>query len=106
VLGLIAEQNVLIPHDPPTTLEIDAALLAQKGGAKRYYYANSVKTALTIYGSVISSGIWTWSWVDNNNNVISGYQTTNSTYDVNLTYNPPPGFPVGSEYNLISWEEI
>ncbi len=106
VLGLIAEQNVLVPRDSPSVLEVNAAMLAQNGGTKRYYYSNNVKTALTIYGSVISAGIWTWSWVNTNNTVISGYQTTNSTYDVNLTYNPPPGFPVGSEYNLISWEEI
>jgi hypothetical protein len=105
VLGLIAEQNVLIPHDSPASLEIDAAMLAQNGGTKRYYYSNNVKTNLAIYGAVISAGTWTWSWVDAYNTVISGYQTTNSTYDVNLTYNPPPGFPVGSEYNLISWDE-
>lgn len=105
VLGLIAEQNVLIPRDISANLEINAALLAQNGGAKRYYYANNVKTNLIIYGSVISAGTWTWSWVDSYDTVISGFQTTSATYDVDLTYNPPPGFPVGSEYNLISWEE-
>jgi hypothetical protein len=105
-LGLIAEKNVLIPYNSPTNLEIDAALLAQNGSAQRYYYANNIKSNLIIYGSVISSGVWTWSWVGSNGAVNSGYQNTNSTYDANLTYGPPPGFPVGSQYNMISWEEI
>jgi hypothetical protein len=106
VLGLIAEQNVLIPHNSPNILEVDAALLAQNGAAKRYYYPGDMKDSLIIYGSVISNGLWTWSWVSGGGAVVSGYRTTNSTYDANLTYGPPPGFPVGSEYNLISWEEM
>lgn len=105
VLGLIAEQNILIPHDSPDILEINAAMVAQNGATKRYYYANSKKTSLTTYGSIITNGIWTWSWVNNSNELVSGYGNTNSIYDVNLTYNPPPGFPVGSNYELISWEE-
>ncbi len=107
VLGLIAEQNVLIPHDSPDTLEIDAALLAQNGAAKRYFYPGNTETNLLIYGSVITYKAWTWSWVNGGaNNVISGYKNTNATYDANLTYGPPPGFPVGSEYQLLSWEEV
>lgn len=106
VLGLIAEQNILIPHDSLDTLEIDAALLAQNGAAKRYYYPGDMKTSLIIYGSVISNGLWTWSWVSGGGAVVSGYRDTNSTYDANLSYGPPPGFPVGSQYNLISWEEV
>lgn len=106
VLGLMAEQNILIPHDSPNNLEINAAVLAQNGGAKRYYYPGDMKDNLIIYGSVISNGLWTWSWVSGGGAVVSGYRITNSTYDANLTYGPPPGFPVGSQYNLISWEEV
>jgi len=106
VLGLIAEQNILLPRNSPDDLEIDAAMLAQNGAAKRYYYPGNKKTSIYTFGSVITSGIWTWSWVSGGGSVVSGYENTNSTYDANLTYSPPPGFPVGSEYNLISWEEI
>ncbi|EKD43818.1 MAG: hypothetical protein ACD_72C00105G0003 [uncultured bacterium] len=106
VLGLIAEQNVLIPHNSLDTLEVDAALLAQNGGAKRYYYPGDMKSNLIIYGSVISNGLWTWSWISGGGAVVSGYRVTNATYDANLTYGPPPGFPVGSQYNMISWEEV
>lgn len=106
VLGLMAEQNILIPHDSPNNLEVDAALLAQNGAAKRYYYPGNTKDSLLIYGSIITNKTWTWSWVSGGGQIVSGYETTNSTYDANLTYGPPPGFPVGSEYNLISWEVI
>jgi len=106
VLGLIASENILIPHDSPNDLEIDAAILAQNGAAKRYYYSGNTKDNLSIYGSVITAGAWTWSWVSGGGSVVSGYKNTTSNYDVNLTYNPPPGFPVGSEYNLITWEEV
>ncbi len=115
VLGLISPQDVLIRFYAPEALEIDAALLAQNGSAQRYYYPSSwypgsshvLKDSIYIYGSVISGGVWTWSWVSCSTcPVISGYKITNSTYDANLTYGPPPGFPVGNEYNLISWEEV
>lgn len=106
VLGLIAEQNILIPRDSPDALEVDAAVLAQNGAAKRYYYPGNTKTSLLIYGSVITYKNWTWSWVSGGGVVISGYINTSATYDANLTYGPPPGFPVGSEYNLLSWEVI
>ncbi|MCX6781768.1 MAG: hypothetical protein NTW66_01445 [Candidatus Magasanikbacteria bacterium] len=106
VLGLIAEQNILIPYNSPNNLEIDAAMLAQNGAAKRYFYPGNKRDNLLVYGSVISSGVWTWSWVSGGGEVVSGYTNTSMTYDVNLTYGPPPGFPVGSEYNLISWEEV
>ncbi len=106
VLGLIAEQNILIPKNSPEDLEIDAALLAQNGAAKRYYYSSNTKDDLLVYGSVITNKAWTWSWVNASSVVISGYVNTNATYDANLTYGPPPGFPVGSEYNLLSWEVV
>jgi hypothetical protein len=106
ILGLIAEQNILVPYNSPNNLEIDAAMLAQNGAAKRYYYPGNMRDNLIVYGSVISSGIWTWSWVSGGGSVVSGYRSTTMTYDTNLTYGPPPSFPVGSEYNLISWEEV
>ncbi len=107
VLGLIAEQNILIPRNSPEDLEIDAALLAQNGAAKRYdFYPRSTKDNLLVYGSIITNKTWTWSWVNNGGQVVSGYEVTNATYDANLTYGPPPGFPVGSEYNLLSWEIV
>ncbi len=110
VLGLIAEQNILVVKNSPDVLEVDAALIAQNGAAKRYDYSggggDDRKTSITIYGSIASNGIWTWSWINLGGNLVSGYRDTFATYDVNLTYGPPPGFPISSQYNLISWEEV
>ncbi len=106
VLGLIGQKDILLPYNSPNNLEIDAVLLAQAGAAKRYYYPGNRKDNLIVYGAVISAGVWTWSWVSGGGAVVSGYINTNSTYDANLTYGPPPGFPVSSEYKLISWEEV
>lgn len=106
VLGLASEKNILIPHNSPNVLEINAAVMAQNGSAKRYYYPGDKKDRLIIYGSIISGGTWTWSWVSGGGVTVSGYDLVESTYDANLTYGPPPGFPVGQEYNVISWEEV
>ncbi|MBI5732127.1 MAG: hypothetical protein HY982_02080 [Candidatus Magasanikbacteria bacterium] len=105
-LGLIAQKHVLLPRYSPNNLEIDAALIAQNGSAQRFYYSGDILDNLTVYGSVISNGIWTWSWVTMGGAVVSGYRNTYTTYDANLTYGPPPAFPVGNEYHLISWREI
>ncbi|HSR89371.1 MAG TPA: hypothetical protein VLK22_03185 [Candidatus Udaeobacter sp.] len=107
-LGLIADQNILLPYSSPDTLNIDGALLSQNGTFKRYNYSGSgspVKTALNVFGSRILYKVGGVSWLSGNN-VVSGYQTQTYNYDANLTYGPPPGFPVGSEYNLISWEVV
>lgn len=104
-LGLIAQQHVLIPRYSPNQLEIDAAVLAQNGSAQRYYYPGNILDRLVVYGSIISNGVWTWSWVSGGGAVVSGYRNTDTTYDANLTYGPPPGFPVGNSYQSISWDE-
>jgi hypothetical protein len=104
VLGLLAQNNVIVTYRAPNTLEIDAAMIAQNGSAQFFYYPNTVKTSITIYGAIMTYGQWTWSWVDGSGNVVSGYQTTNDTYDGNLLYGPPPGFPFStSGYQQLSW---
>lgn len=106
VLGLMAQKDVLLPRYSPDTMEIDAGLIAQNGSAQRFYYPGNILSKLTIYGSVVSNGVWTWSWVSGGGAIISGYKNTNTTYDANLTYGPPPAFPVGTEYTVISWDEV
>jgi Tfp pilus assembly protein PilX len=103
-LGLISQQDILISYLSPNNLEIDAALIAQNGSAQRYYWAGNVLNAITIYGATASFGTWTWSWVDGGGNTVSGYTNTNTTYDSNLLYSPPPSFPLSSSgYQQISW---
>jgi hypothetical protein len=118
-LGLIAQGDLLIPLYSPDKLEIDAALLAQKGHVFRYLYPGpawgwnsppystyALRSKIETYGSVISNGVWTWSWVDSEEGpVISGYQVSETSYDPHLTFGPPPFFPTTGEYTFISWEE-
>jgi hypothetical protein len=112
VLGLIAQQDILVPLYSPDNLIIDAALLAQNGHVFRYYYyppyypADTVKDYIETYGTTITNTIWTWSWVNSSNTIVSGYETTSTNYDPNLYYAPPPYFPTQDNYTFISWEEV
>lgn len=105
-LGLVAEHDILASRNSKNYLEVDAVLVAQNGAAKRYYYSGNIKESIIIYGAIITSGQWTWTWVDGSDNVVSGYRSTTMIYDENLTYGPPAGFPVGTDYQIISWEIV
>jgi len=115
VLGLIGQKDILIPLYSPDRLEIKAALLAQKGHVFRYYYPKwsqepywtyAIRDYIETYGSIITNTIWTFTWVDSEGDVVSGYEETEMSYNPDLTYNPPPYFPVSGEYEIIGWEEI
>ena len=115
VLGLIAQKDILIPLYSPDDLEVDAAMIAQKGHIFRYYYpywwfepyrTYALRHKITTYGSIITNTIWTFSWVNSSNKVISGYQQTELNYDTKLKYDPPPYFPVTGDYDVVDWEEV
>ncbi len=113
VLGLIAQNDILIPLYSDDELNIDAALLAQKGHIFRLYYdaadypLYALRSSLTLYGTIISNAVWTFNWVSEAGGpVTSGYETTSTTYDSYLFYSPPPSFPTEDEYEFISWEEV
>ncbi|MBU0597035.1 hypothetical protein KJ641_00535 [Patescibacteria group bacterium] len=109
VLGLIAQGDVIVPLVVPDDMEIDAAALSQFGKIKRPYYyegyGTAIRNSLLFYGSQISRLGGGWKYTSGGS-VIGGFINTNHTYDGNLRYLPPPGFPVGDTYELISWEEI
>ncbi|HLD31380.1 MAG TPA: pilus assembly PilX N-terminal domain-containing protein [Patescibacteria group bacterium] len=106
VIGLMAQGNVIVPYETPDIMEINAAMLSQYGAVHRPYYDGDLKDTLTIFGSQISFAGGGWKYVSGWGHVISGYENTNHSYDGNLKYYPPPGFPTGNSYELISWEEI
>jgi hypothetical protein len=107
ILGLLAQKDLVVTYNAPTNLEIDAALVSQNGSAQFFYYqngSNRIKNNISIYGSIMSFGQWTWTWVDGWGNNLSGYTTTVDTYDNNLLYAPPPSFPLSSAgYKQLSW---
>jgi hypothetical protein len=104
-LGLIAQNNVAVAPYAPSNLEIDAALLAQKG---HVWFADGgpVKTNLTFYGSIDSYNYWTWSWVNGGGTVVSGYQSDSTTFDSNLTFSPPPSYPTTGSFSVLNWREL
>jgi hypothetical protein len=111
VLSLIARDNILIPLYIPAILRIEAVLLAQRGSIIRYFYPfwhtpYNIRDRIEVFGSVISNGIWTFTWVDRENRVISGFKETETNHDVNLIHNPPPYFPVYGKYQIKGWREL
>jgi hypothetical protein len=104
VIGLIAQKDVMVAKYAPNTIEIDAAVLAQKG---HVWYPNSggLKSTLTFYGAIDSFDYWTWSWVNGGGTVTSGYGTNTNTFDTNLTYGPPPCYPTTGSYAILNWRE-
>lgn len=116
VIGLIAQKDVKVSRFAPSTLEINAAMLAQTGHV--WYNKNtlnnngncqtSVKNSISVYGSMATYDYWTWTIVNGSGNTIDGYNTTVNDYDQNLKYNPPPGFPTTTTGNfaILNYREL
>lgn len=131
-IGLVAENNVLLkPYAPPASgsfnFEIDAALLAQSGSVTYPYTYTSNNSrctrgwvdpsqTLTFYGSVATRQAWTWNYqggpcgdmvYDSTNGYYwAGIEYTNTNYDYNLLYAPPPSYPITGGYNILNWREV
>jgi hypothetical protein len=121
VIGLIAQQDISVGFYSEDNLEIDAAVIAQKGRAGRYYYqdydlssnrynpANCGgnlpagyihRTTLTLHGSIATHSRYGFAYTDG-----TGYINRNLIFDDHLIFGPPPSFPTTGEYVMISWEE-
>jgi len=108
VLGLMAQGDIMVPKYAPTNLIIDATLLSQRG---HVYYRNysacgsgNIKNNIEVYGGIITNLFWTWSYT-NGVSIVDGYNTTNTIYNNNLTFAPPPSFPTSENYEVLSWKE-
>ena len=114
VIGLLAQTNVAVGFYSEDDLEIDAALIAQKGAVKRFYYpnrssyqqnpancaSNVYRDVLTLYGAIATNERYGFAYTDG-----TGYDLRHLNFDPNLTYGPPPSFPTTGEYTIISWEQ-
>ncbi len=104
VLGIIAQNDIVVTYHAPDDIEIDAAMISQNGGAQFFYYPYNIKNSINIYGSIMTFDQWTWTWVNSYGTVVSGYRNTYDVYDSNLLYNPPPSFPISSSgYQILNW---
>ncbi|MFH0853335.1 MAG: hypothetical protein V1853_02920 [bacterium] len=116
IIGLIAQEDISSGFYSEDDLRIDAAVIAQKGRAGRYYYrdfhldANRYnpdncgqfvnRSVLTSYGSIATYNRYGWAYTDG-----TGYAIRNLIFDDNLVFGPPPSFPTTGQYVMISWEE-
>lgn len=110
ILGLTARNNILIPYKINTNLEINASMIAQFGAVQRYNYYKGNKfykilKTIRVNGSVVSYKIWTFTWVDSKK-IISGFEDTETTFNIYSLFNPPPSSPVGANYAIIEWQEL
>ncbi|QQR77164.1 MAG: hypothetical protein IPJ67_03385 [Candidatus Moraniibacteriota bacterium] len=99
-LGFIAEGSIDFPYDSANNLEINGALLAQKGAVQRANYGN-IKNKITIFGAIASKGRIGFGYTDG-----TGYQDRELHFDENLSISPPPYFPTGKQYLIDLWEEL
>ena len=105
VLGLFSQKDIVVSFKSPKDLEIDAAMITQYGSAQFFFYNGVVKNNIRIYGSLMSFGQWTWSWVNGSGYYVAGYPNSYFVYDGNLLYGPPPSFPLSSsDYQQIDWK--
>lgn len=108
VLGAVAQGHVLIPYSAaPNNLQLDGAYVAQHGRFGRRYYTSgsfNIRASITRYGMIASNMVPATAW-SSGSTVVSGYQTSSSSYDPNLLYGPPPFFPTSGEYQFLSWTQ-
>jgi len=109
-IGLITQTDILLPRNAPSTLEIDAAMIAKNGQIKINSYCtpsqtcnNDHKTRIKVYGSMAhNTGLaWTYDY----GGKWSGYQYTETVIDEHNVLNPPPKFPLTGTYAILSWRE-
>ena len=107
-LGLIANNDIYFARDIPDDFEINAALLAQQGRIMRHGYLsfcgshpNAVRNSLSIYGALIpyQKPYWNFGTAPD-----SGFRTRTITFDLNLSYNPPPYYPSVGGIETLSWQ--
>ncbi len=108
ILGLIAQNDISIGLYSDDNLEVDAALLAQRGRVGRDYYSAPLspvdyvhRHSITTYGSIVTAQRYGFAWTDG-----TGYNIRNLYFDNNLIYYPPPFFPTGDKYQIDLWQEL
>jgi hypothetical protein len=124
VIALIAQNNVNVGLMSSDVLRIDAALVAQNGRIGRYFYSSACapygptrpmyrRNTITLYGMLATHERYGFSYTgsaftcSDGTQRGSGYCYRDITYDTNLLYGPPPSFPLtGSQYEVLSWQEV
>lgn len=105
--ALIAEKNIWVSYLSPDNLELRGIYIAQDGSFYRDYYSNNLRDEINIYGSIVSKLRPNTSWVNEAGIITSGYPASNTYYEPNLIYDPPPFVPyITPKFKIVSWDEI
>ncbi|NCU40851.1 hypothetical protein EOL73_03790 [Candidatus Saccharibacteria bacterium] len=121
-IGGIAEGSVEIAPYAGVPLEIHGAYIAKSGdfvyrqrsredNTYTKGWVNGVEK-FRFFGSVSVYGMWTWSYFgyscsnENSPQCWQGYKWTETAYDENLRYNPPPSFPLTDTFEVLAWREV
>jgi len=105
-LTLIGERNALIGPNSPNQMELRGIFVAQKGRFSRNHYPNNIREKLEISGVIISNGRVGTQWISGSQ-IVSGYLKRETYVDPYLIYNPPVFTPfLGTQYKIVSWEEL
>lgn len=116
-LTLIAENNVLVAPNAPSTMTLNGIFIAQNGAFGRNLYLNSSrsachssyepKTALTILGTTVSNKRTGTKWTGVScSGGYAGFGTRTDSYDEQMAIDPPPFTPiVSTDYELMDWRE-
>jgi len=105
-LGIVSEQDVMIPSSAHTNIEIDASIMALNTSFYLQDWSTvAAKGNLTVFGGIIQNQrgpVGTFNAATNTK--LSGYSKI-YTYDTRLLSNPPPFVPTTGDYIVLSWED-
>jgi hypothetical protein len=109
-LTVIAENDVLITADSPSTMTLNGIFIAQGGAFGRNYYgcpsSYEPRTSLTIHGTTVSNKRTGTKWVNGCPGGDAGYQLRTDSYDRTLATDPPPFTPIlSTDYEFVDWRD-
>ena len=106
VLGLVAEQNVVVSQAAPSDVTIQASIMAlNESFAVENWWVGPPKGTLSVLGGMIQSRrgpVGTFS--GSTGATLSGY-SKNYRYDTRLATMAPPFYPTTTQYRAIMWQE-
>ncbi len=109
-LTLIAENNILITPNSPSTMTLNGIFIAQGGAFGRNLYScpssYEPKGTLTILGTTVSNLRTGTQWINGCGGSDAGYQSRIDAFDRKLSTDPPPFTPnTSTDYQFVDWRQ-
>ncbi len=110
-ITVIAEKNILITPNSPSTMTLNGIFIAQSGAFGRNLYSCpsswEPRTTLTILGTTVSNKRTGTKWTNGcGSGSNGGYQTRIDAYDRKLSTSPPPFTPfTSSDFQFVDWRQ-